>query len=277
MFIDEWAKNVSKSYVNKMRIFLRGVFQSAIDNGLINLNPVQKVKFPNKKEPPRQSYTDEEIRRICEFAPKYRQSEIAETAKENGRKVAASILLLIFTGIRKGELLGLKWDDIDAEKNMLRLTRSVYIEDDRPKVEDYTMKTTSSVRDVPLAPKLQKMLFSLPRNGIYIFGTKNGTLQSPHNFSRAYHRFLDVMAQETDVSIRHLSPHCLRHTYATQALEKGGANLKILQTILGHSNIATTSRYMHPDFAAKESVSNSIIQSFFRDEKTKENTETHDT
>ena len=87
----------------------------------------------------------------------------------------------------------------------------------------HVAKTSGSLRTIPLLPELAYRLYALPKTGPYVFGTKNGTLMSPRNFSRDYVRFFRMM-QEAEPDVPLLSPHCCRHTFATLSLA-AGANL----------------------------------------------------
>ena len=252
-FINQWGKDASKSYINKMRSFLNLTFALAIENGVRRSNPTRELKYPDKQERPREVFTRDEILQIVSYAREYRQNESNESCKEDGKFVAYSILFMLFTGVRRGELLGLMWSDIDKAQGRIHLKRAVYIEDTgAPMVQDYKMKTEGSLRDIPCPNYLQSLLEELPRRGKYVFATKDGGIQNPHNFSRAFKRFFERMEKDTGFS-KQLSTHACRHTFATEALKHG--NLRAVQQALGHTQIVTTARYLHPDFEQKNVLS----------------------
>ena len=234
-FMNEFSESYSKSYAEKMKILLKSSFAEAQENGICKTNPARKLAVPLKLEKPREAYTEKEVARIIKAAQYY---EI--------QTIAAATVTLILTGLRRGELLGLKWNDLDGD--ILHVRRGVYIEDNKPTVEEYRAKTAGSIRDVPLLPEVKIMLDKLPRMCDYIFASKNGGIMEPRNFNRGYKRFVDRIG-----CVETLSPHCLRHTYATLTLT-AGANLRTVQTLLGHADPKTTAIYTHPDAEAKRNA-----------------------
>lgn len=231
-FFNRFGVTASKSYVDKMRVFVSALFTAGIDNGLCSHNPMRRVKVPHVKEKARESYSPEEVRIIVDYALSY-----------PSRRIAVAVLLLLFTGLRRGELLGLKWSDI--RDGMLTVNRAVYLERNKPLVKEQEAKTARSLRSLPLIPELGYLLNTLPRHGEYIFATRNGTLMHPRNFSRDYETFFKHL-REAEPSVRRLSPHCCRHTFATLTLSSG-ADLRTVQELLGHTDISTTALYTHPD------------------------------
>lgn len=245
-FYNEFARTHSKSYMDKMRVFINGLFVAAIDNGFCVKNPTAHLKIPHIKERPREAFTAEEVRIILRFAATY----------ENQR-IAVGIMTLLLTGIRRGELLGLKASDIT--ENTLTINRAVYLAHNKACVEEHQAKTERSLRTVPLVPELAYRLKKLPHKGEFLFGTKNGTLLHPRNFSRDYDTFFKHLRDE-ETAVRHLSPHCCRHTFATLTRE-AGADLRVLQELLGHTDIKTTARYSHPDMASMQDAVSSLRES----------------
>ena len=240
-FVNEFSKTVSKSYMDKMRVFINALFLDAMDNGLLERNPTGRIKYPRFSEVPREAFTADEVKRIVDYAMEYPY-----------RRIAVAIILLLFTGLRRGELLGLKWSDI--KQDILVVNRAVYEENGVPCVKENQAKTAKSLRSVPLLPEVAFIVSELPRECEYIFCTSNGKLLSPRNFSRDYDRFFKHL-REAEPSVRYLSPHSCRHTFATLSLSSG-SDIRVVQELLGHSDIKTTSRYTHPDI---ETMKNAVI------------------
>lgn len=231
-FFNEFAQTSSKSYMDKMRVMIHALFSDAVDNGLCVRDPSKRLRIPRVTECPREAFTFEEVKRIINFALDYPNA-----------RIATAVLLLLLTGLRRGELLGLKWTDLTNDT--LTVNRAVYMEHNRPCVQEHVAKTSASLRTLPLLPELSYRLHALPKTGSYIFGTRSGTLMHPRNFSRDYDRFFQLL-REVEPDVRKLSPHCCRHTFATLSLASG-ANLRTVQQLLGHTNIGTTARYTHPN------------------------------
>ena len=236
-FFNAFAGTASKSYMDKMRFMLNALFTEAIDNDLCGKNPMRKVKIPRVQEQARESFTFEEVKIILSYAMGY-----------SNARIAAAIITLLLTGLRRGELLGLKWSDLT--NNTLTVNRAVYLEHGSPRVEEHRAKTLASLRTIPLLPEVSYKLHTLPRAGEFIFCTRNGTLIHPRNFSRDYNTFFRHL-WEDEPDVRRLSPHCCRHTFATLSLASG-ADIRTVQAMLGHTDIKTTSRYTHPDLAMME-------------------------
>lgn len=250
------SKNKSKSYADKMATFLRSMFREASENGLCGTSPAAKLKNLDKMEAPRQVFTYEQAAKVLEYAASYRQESTHKTHKAFGRLIGAAVIVLLTIGLRRGELLGLMWSDLCDD--MLTINRAVYMKKDetdgkrRPAVEDYRAKNKSSLRTIPIPEMTAAAINSMPHRGIYIFGSLNGGLMIPRNFNRGYEIFIrDLMNAYPELPKR--DPHECRHSFATISLDKG-ANIKVLQLMLGHIKLETTARYLHPDFEAMKAV-----------------------
>lgn len=238
-FFNSFAETASKSYMDKMRVMVNALFVEAIENDYCSKNPMRTVKIPHVVERQREAFSMDDVKIILRYAMGY-----------SSRRIAVAIMTLLLTGLRRGELLGLKWTDLTV--NALTVNRAVYIKDGKPYVEEHQAKTASSLRTVPLVPELSHMIHTLPKCGEFIFGTRTGKLMHPRNFSRDYDCFFKHL-HEDEPDIKRLSPHCCRHTFATLSLVSGG-DIRTIQEILGHTDIKTTARYTHPDIDAMRQV-----------------------
>ena len=175
-FFNSFGNTASKSYMDKMRVMVNALFSDALDNDLISKNPTGHLKTPHIKEQTKDAFTMEQVKVIVEYAMDYCNP-----------RIATAVLVLMFTGLRRGELLGLQWEDVHGAT--LRVNRSVFTEDGKPCVIDGSAKTDSSIRTVYLLPEIAFRLQALPHYGPYIFSTRKGTLMHPRNFSRDYQTF----------------------------------------------------------------------------------------
>jgi site-specific recombinase XerD len=165
--------------------------------------------------------------------------------------------LLVVYGLRLGEVLGLRWHDVDEYDGEVRIRQQVQRMSGQLRL--YPLKTAASRRDLPLLPVVQSMLAfrrELPAadrrelgrawqdNGL-IFTTKTGRPVDPRNLLRSFRR---ICAQN---SLRLIKVHHLRHTTAT-LLKNLGVPARDAQLILGHSRLAVTLEiYSHEDRQAQ--------------------------
>lgn len=158
-FVNAFGCTASKSYMDKMHVMLNGLFTAAVDNELCEKNPAARLKYPRIKEQPRETFTKEEVQKILAFAMVY-----------DKQRIGVAVMTLLLTGLRRGELLGLK--ETDITDNTLSVNRAVYLENHKARVIEHEAKTESSLRTVPLLPELSYRLHHLPHKGEFLFSTK---------------------------------------------------------------------------------------------------------
>ncbi|GAV22668.1 tyrosine-type recombinase/integrase [Carboxydothermus pertinax] len=157
-----------------------------------------------------------------------------------GHQLGTAFILALGTGLRRGELLGLHWEDIDLEEGILHVKRNVvYVRGHGIVVQP--PKTEKGNRTIPIPKLVLKMLEGhqerLKAEGLYrpdgpVFPSKNGTYMYPDNFERTFRK----LRKEAGIDI---NLHALRHTFATRLLELG-EDLKVVQELLGHARIGIT-------------------------------------
>lgn len=160
-----------------------------------------------------------------------------------------SILLALHTGMRVGELCGLKWSDIDWSANTITVRRTVQRvkqKDGTTKLIENTPKTIQSFRIIPLSDKLRERLEKLSgRDEEFILG-KKGRACDP----RTLQRRLKVITERNGIKDIHF--HSLRHTFATRMVT-AGTDMKTVSTLLGHSTVNTTLNiYTHSNLELKK-------------------------
>ena len=172
------------------------------------------------------------------------------------------ILFALFSGVRIGELCGIRWEDIDLSKGIVTIKRTVEripdTSDDRQaktKVIMNTPKTAHSYRIIPLQGFLVRILYQSMQPGDCYLLTGTPKFTEPHQY---------YMRDKTFLKKNHLGDftfHALRHTFAARCIEAGFV-AKSLSEILGHSSVATTiSLYVYPSIEQKRAQMEKIIPS----------------
>lgn len=202
---------------NNAVITLSQIFTKAQDWGILaeGANPCRHVELYRQRKRER-FLTEAEFKRL---------GRVLDQAEDSGGATPAAIAairLLMLTGCRRGEILGLRWDEVDLDARELRLK-----------------ETKTGPRVVPLSPAAVKVLAGLPRyeGGPWVIpGRKPGTHMV--RLGNAW-RLLRKRAGLNDVRL-----HDLRHSFASSALALG-ESLPMIARLLGHRQIASTARYAH--------------------------------
>lgn len=236
--LNQMKEKYKTSTIYQTRITMYGMFSDAVENDVILKNPVTKaVKYNIGKEPKKvKALTIDE------------QKKFLEVARNNSNYNQYAFILQ--TGLRTGELIGLKWSDIDFDKRVIHIQRSMEY---RHSVGEWRIgepKSKSGYRDVPLTEeaitilknqkeKIKSIKIINLQFRDFVFLSRKG---EPTKNS-AYDSTLSNLCDKA--GIRRFSMHVLRHTMATRCIE-GGMRPKTLQVILGHSNVGITmDLYVH--------------------------------
>jgi len=146
---------------------------------------------------------------------------------DTGERDRLLLLMLYTTGMRLSELIGLKNTDIDFSRNQLRV-----------------LGKRNKIRDIPLHPELADtlMAFTKTQSSKWVFSRSNGEPLYPVLVYRVVNKYLKLFS-----SASKLSPHVLRHSFATHMLNNG-ANLMAIKDLLGHSSLSATQVYTKSSF-----------------------------
>ena len=144
------------------------------------------------------------------------------------------ILLGLLCGLRRGEICGLKWADVDLGEGILHIrSQRQRLNDGR--LVDVPPKSDAGRRDIPIPRELRPILAARAAIGGYV------TTLTPEGLRIALER------AERRAGVKHIGLHGLRHTMATNAV-RGGVSLRLVQNLLGHTSYTLTARvYTHPD------------------------------
>ena len=221
---------LSNSVLGKHKMILKSIFDSAIDNDLCYKNPVKNINFLNvsvKKQRP--VYTAQEVSKLKDYAMQNKRYDI---------------IFLLSTGIRRSELIGLMWDDIDLASKTIHIQRAVT--QTTGKIIIGEPKSETSNRYIPISDNLISIISLIPRESQYVFSGKSPDEPiKPHSYADKFERFMEKASRE--LNIPKLTPHELRHTYGTLLREKG-VDIYTIQKVMGHSDVSVTADvYVHND------------------------------
>lgn len=166
----------------------------------------------------------------------------------NQNKTNISVLMCLFTGLRVGELCGLKWEDIDFDNAVLYVKRTVQRVNKYGKSEVVigSPKSKSSIRIIPIPDFLLAILSQKRKNDDFYIITGTCKPTEPRTMQNRFKSILKLCG------IRDVNFHLLRHTYATVCIENG-FDPKTLSELLGHADAAITlNRYCHPSMQIKK-------------------------
>lgn len=201
-------------------ICLKGL-QKAVEDGLIRMNPAVGCKLPPKKAKEMQALTREEMQRFI------------VQAKADG--YFELFILELSTGLRRGEIAGLQWGDLDMLTGELHISRQATTVHGRISLS--TPKTKSSIRTIILPPDIVKILAEYKKkvNSRWMFPSpiKEDAPRHPTAIRKALQRTLER------AECKNIRFHDLRHTFATTALANG-MDVKTLSAIIGHISSETT-------------------------------------
>ena len=245
-------EQVSVNNIKKAHKLLRQFFSYAEIEGYIIKNPCINVALPkNKKEVNSiikekktkfQYFNEDEIRQLFELFKNTRYENIIKFA--------------LGTGMRKGEILGLQWQDIDFENKEIHVVHNLSyvanIDNDTRIYETIlqTPKSENSIRIIPMSPKIYDLLCSLEHKSNFVFDSRGS-----HFDIKWTEKFWNKTLKGTNLEGKKF--HDLRHTFATMLLLKG-ANLIQIKELLGHSSVKITEMYLDALPKSKQEIVNKI-------------------
>jgi len=199
----------SKSTTNRYLSLVKRIFNLAIQDGYVETSPARYIKkFSEKESLKERILTRAEDEKLMDACPQYLRD---------------MVFLALHTGMREGEIMGLRWDCVDLKAREIRV--------------EYAK--SGKYRHVPMDSQVAVLLKSLFKKGERYVFANNRTQKAYKNIHKAYN-LARVAAGLQDVRF-----HDLRHTFATRLVESG-ADIGLVQLILGHGDLKITQRYVHP-------------------------------
>ncbi|HTU83446.1 MAG TPA: site-specific integrase, partial [Candidatus Acidoferrales bacterium] len=217
-------EGVSPSVRSKIHVALHAAFETAVRSDVIGRNPFAYLS-PKYEPSTMRAFTKDQARRFLEAA--------------RGDPLEALFVLAISTGARQGELLALRWEDVDLSNRSIAVRRN--LSEVRGKLTVITPKAAGSRRNIALGDLAVRALRQRQRiakreghGSVYVFTTESGALIRKSNLRRR--TYLPLLKKAKVPQIRF---HDLRHSAATLAL---GANIhpKVVAEMLGHSRVGVT-------------------------------------
>jgi integrase len=223
--IERWLAGVERSSNTRTKslVLMNGIFKRARKVYGLRVNPAADVEKPAvRNSHDIEVFSPEEVRALVRAA--------------GSEQDAAIFLTAAFTGLRRGELLALRWRDVDFAGQVVRV-RASYAE------RQLTTPKSGKVRSVPVAPDVAAVLAALGQRAGWtgdddlVFVGPAGTFMDGRALSRRY------ITAVRRAGLRPLRFHDLRHTFGTRMIAK--ADIRRVQEWMGHADVQTTMKYLH--------------------------------
>ena len=239
--VDKKGEKLAPATIRRYLTILQSIMTMAWKQEYIQSNPADTRRLEISKivTPEVEAFSNEEI------------AEILKMAQLEPIHIHAVIATAIYTGARRGEIAGLKWEDVDFEKRTMYIRRSVVkLVGQEPEIKQ--PKTISSIRQMAIPQALCDVLQELKKEQDrkkallgekwheegFLFTDWCGHVMHPHTPTKQFDKFLKKYG------FRHLKFHGLRHSSATYLLSNG-CDIKTVSKRLGHTSIDTTNIYVH--------------------------------
>ena len=239
--------------VKNIKGVLSVMLDYAVENKYIVDNPIKKSKMPafeSELETEVSTYSADEISKLLDYAEK------------NSSHIYIFLLLECFTGLRKGEIMALTWEDVDLVNGTININKSRTGSRTEVTTTVTTPKTKSSNRVIPINARVVKALTeekarqtAIDRACNYhykeVIRNVNG---KPYNNLSAINRVVNRLMN--NAGLKHCTIHGLRHSVASM-LDENGVPIQDISILLGHENISTTEKiYIHRNRKAKVETTN---------------------
>ena len=249
------GEGVSDMLVRAIHGNCRSALEKAVQENLILVNPAIGCKIPPKTKREMQVLTPDEIKRFLIQAKHDGYFEIP--------------LVALTTGMRRGEILGMQWDDINFKTGELHIKRQAQCVDEKLVISD--PKTETSSRSIILPKAVLNVLTELKKttDSKWVFPSPENS-EVPRHPQTVYKRIQTILEKAGCKKVRF---HDLRHTFATTALANG-MDVKTLSTMIGHVSAETTlDIYSHSTEEMKRNAAKKIERTMGKNESFKDEDE----
>lgn len=248
---DKLDAGLSEKTIRDIIIVLKMILKFGIKNGYLEYVQID-AKFPSMQE-----------KKDLDVLSKADQKKFMEHLRNNFTFKNLGIFICLSTGMRIGEICGLRWCDVDTVEGVIKVRHTlqrIYIIEGKTRHTELlldTPKTANSVRDIPMSSELLKMLKSLNKvvnENYYVIANDIKPIEP-----RTYRNYYKKLCKQLDIP--ELKFHGLRHSFATRCIESK-ADYKTVSVLLGHSNISTTlNLYVHPNKEQKKKTIDKMLRS----------------
>lgn len=226
--------NETIQFVNQI---MHQMFKQAVKEGIILRNPCEGVTTPKGK--PREPHTALTVDQ---------QARFTAWLLDEDQLLNPFVKMMLYTGMRCGEVCALQWQDVDLKKNVIHVRHTLHWLKGKGSVLT-TPKTKCSIRDIPLQPQARRILKKersrLLSDSVNAFSGETFVFHDgdmkPIQYNRVnrYVSRISEQIQKQDPTFPAVTTHVMRHTFATRAIENGMPP-QVLKSILGHSSLAMT-------------------------------------
>ena len=169
------------------------------------------------------------------------------------------LLIALHTGMRRGEIAGLRWDDVDFKKKVIHVRHNAVMGRYETTISD-ELKTSAGKRDIPMSEELEEWLLVRKKNSHsqYVIAMENHQPLTKSSYKSMWKLI------ERELPEAHVTAHILRHTYITRLFE-AGLDIKEVQYLAGHSTVDMTLRvYTHYDRRSREAQTAEKVRNALR-------------
>lgn len=237
--VESEERGCSKRSINRKLSTLRSFYRYLVREEMVENNPFSGINSPKMSRPLPKYMTVSEVDKLMDAPDIYwneRVEKVSEESKshaEMARRRDRALLELIYScGTRIGEAIGLDIGDIDTFSAVVKIKG-------KGKKERFCPLGKPALNSIRSYLKFRKYSTSNKRRNAPVFINKYGERISVRSFQRFFKKYLKIAGLSPE-----LSPHTLRHSFATHLLD-AGADLRSVQELLGHANLSTTQIYTH--------------------------------